>query len=146
MDSVRKPLSFKELPELNPGDKVDYRRSDGYTLDATVLHLYASGLKLRYMVDPDNNTFATSICSFQEIYRLAKHGSISKRTAHRLTNLTVASFVDVNVLRDQSGWRKGTVLGVLNGQCKVCDNYFPCNVAKHTDTSHITYFIGAMFG
>ena len=112
-------MSFLEAHRLQVGDKVDHRKPHGKFALATVIAKDPSRpglLQLHY--DGQNIAAVSSYTS--ELHRFAVAGSISRRPAHRLTEIREGSLVDIHAAQ-HPGWRKGEVVRVSSssGQIQV---------------------------
>ena len=87
-------MSINEAMKLKIKDKIDHRDQVGRFVLATIVEKQCDKLKLHY--DGWSRKWDAWSDYTQELYRFAKAESISKRKAHRLTNLKVGSMVFLN--------------------------------------------------
>eukprot|EP01083_Nonionella_stella_P267256 902997_1 len=109
-------MTLDEASQLRVNDMVDHRDIEGCFVSAkvigqtgTALHLHYPGWDDKWNVWNDYNT---------ELYKFAKHKSISQRPRHRLFALKINDFVDVNPC-EHKGWRIGKVEEIDLGQVKI---------------------------
>ena len=106
-------MSSEEAAELKVDDAIDYRLSTGQFTSCTIVEKVGSNLKIFC------NGWNAWCDYTQELYRLAKHESISKRPAHKFQEIKKGDFVDINPVHRHPGWRPAEIKQRASGQIQV---------------------------
>merc|ERR1712228_82748 len=100
-------MTLKRAMELKVDDKIDHRDHFGRFLDAIIVEKQGTNLKIHYVgllsiwdVWSDYN---------KELHRFAESKSISKRAAHRFTDLELGGYIDINPKHQHCGWKQGEI-------------------------------------
>lgn len=117
-------LSLDEVLSLSVGDQLDHRDFAGLFASATVMQIEGTRMHLHY--DDWTSKWDRWSDGTEELFRFARHESVSKREAHRLTNLEEGDYVDINPIHTRrkykhrhSGWKHAEIKQVCDGQIKV---------------------------
>ena len=114
-------MSLDEASKLQVGDKIDFSDTMRLFYSATIIKKQSTKFKIQF----DGFSKNTSSDYKQQLYRFAKHGSISSRPAHRLKNLRIGDCVDINPLRKHSdlGWTSGKIMQFIDDSGQIQVNY-----------------------
>eukprot|EP01084_Bolivina_argentea_P309118 534651_1 len=103
------PLKYMSLQQRNSikiYDKIDYRNEEGKFMGYTVLDKRGTILTL---FQNEAKFFAFKDIDYMEQNNeLADYGSISRRKAHRLLDVVMGDYVDIN----KDGWRYGEIIDI----------------------------------
>ena len=117
-------LSMDEVMNLSVGDQVDHRDFAGLFASATVIAREGTRFHLHY--DDWTSKWDRWSDGETEVFRFAKHESVSKREAHRMSELEEGDYVDINPIHTRrkykhrhSGWKHAEIKQVCDGQIKV---------------------------
>lgn len=117
-------LSLDDVMNLQIGDSVDHRDFAGLFASATILQKEGSRIYLHY--DDWSSKWDRWSDGAVELFRFAKHESVSKREGHRMPDLEEGDYVDVNPIHTRpkykhrhSGWKHAEIKQICDGQIKV---------------------------
>eukprot|EP01083_Nonionella_stella_P192172 710644_1 len=99
-------MTHDEVSKLTKHEKIDHRDSVGRFVFATISEKQGTNLKIHY--DGWSRKWDVWSNYSIELYRFAKHKSISLRPAHRFTDIKPDHFVDINP-KHVVGWTAGIV-------------------------------------
>eukprot|EP01083_Nonionella_stella_P232356 819790_1 len=110
-------MSKKQIDSIKVNDKIDHRNDQGKFTGAIVLNKEGTTLTLQY--DDMNGAIVTEHA--QNVYKFGRYHTISKRKAHRHTNLIELDYIDINTSYNHGGWRYGEIneLDDISGQVQV---------------------------
>eukprot|EP01084_Bolivina_argentea_P286071 490679_1 len=118
-------MSFEDAQKLKTGDKIDFRVPNylSYISGVIINKDESKGtIKVKRQYTGSNKIEYQTTISYVENFKfIAEHGSILKRPAHRLKDITTGSFVDVNVPL-HTLWKKNIIKGWIKG--KVTRRYY----------------------
>merc|ERR1712228_305513 len=137
-------MTLKRAMELKVDDKIDHRDHFGRFLDAIIVEKQGTNLKIHYIgllsiwdVWSDYN---------KELHRFAESKSISKRAAHRFTDLELGGYIDINPKHQHCGWKQGEIRNMEkeSGQIQIVYEYAATNYlywAHLDDEEEIAVFL-----
>eukprot|EP01083_Nonionella_stella_P084969 235298_1 len=119
LDLFVEHMTDREAQHLGKMDTLDHRCSNGLYLTAKVVQKSGTKYKIRYKHNK-NDVWSDYRC---ELYRFARHHSITRRPPHRMFNIMIGEGVDVNPMKKgkRLGWREGVLVekDCNSGQVKV---------------------------
>eukprot|EP01084_Bolivina_argentea_P006976 13165_1 len=113
-------MSIEDAKKLTIGQNIDFRgpTGNGMFYPGIIIEKDDSARTIKIQADV-LGVFYQGTLSYEKDYKcIAECGSICKRPAHRLKDITIDSFVDVKT-NNLNRWVKGKVLGVHGGQINV---------------------------
>jgi len=117
-------LSLDDILSLEVGDHLDHRDFAGLFASATVLQ--KDGLRIYLHYNDWTSKWDRWSDAEVELFRFAKHESVSKREGHRMADLEEGDYVDINPIhtrpkykRRHSGWKHAEIKQICDGQIKV---------------------------
>eukprot|EP01084_Bolivina_argentea_P146482 256453_1 len=89
-------LSLVEANRLRIGDEIDHRDDTGRYCRAKIIAKNATKLQINYTFTLCKSKYDKWCDYAQELYRFRKYKSVWRRPAHRLNELKIGDFVDIN--------------------------------------------------
>eukprot|EP01083_Nonionella_stella_P219910 787272_1 len=121
-------MSTEEANKLVINDKIDHRDTFGGSTSAIIVDKKQTNLKIHY---PEYGKKFDVWSNYKnELYKFAKHESISSRPGHNFMDLQIDEFINVNPL-NHPGWKLGKMdgfeVGRKSGQIKIIYNINGCD-------------------
>merc|ERR1712228_672672 len=126
-------MTPSEAAQLKINDKVDHRDCVHRFLQATIVDKVRSNLKIHYDGWSDKHD---TWCDCASIHRFADAGSISKRPAHRFTNLKIGDMIDINPKYQHRGWKQGHIER-MNGESGQVQVAYECRGKYYLYWAHL---------
>ena len=117
-------MELSEIQLLNVNDCIDFRAENGFVFSANIINKVGPVLTVTYKNNMGDITEVKSNYN-KEIYRFAKHESISLRESHRMKSLQIGNTVDINPKYIVNEWIVGEVINkdFKSGQVQIEYSY-----------------------